>query len=25
MALDVCLSDALRKMTFKQMSLKSHC
>ncbi|WP_158119401.1 DUF645 family protein [Vibrio metoecus] len=25
LALDVCLSDALRKMTFKQMSLKNHC
>ncbi|EKF9281201.1 hypothetical protein AB1Z04_003545 [Vibrio cholerae] len=25
MALDVCLLDALRKMTFKQMCLKNHC
>ncbi|WP_376765590.1 DUF645 family protein [Vibrio cholerae] len=25
LSLDVCLFDALRKMTFKQMSLKSHC
>ncbi|MBY3674392.1 hypothetical protein FLL96_18730 [Vibrio cholerae] len=24
MALDVCLSDALRKMHFKQMCLKNH-
>ncbi|EOX1767416.1 DUF645 family protein [Vibrio cholerae] len=25
LALDVCLCDALRKMTFKQMCLKNHC